>query len=211
MIVTTGSEIRRQNQQDNLPAVQLALNGQPIYLREFRANISVNRENEDMSGEKSTTKRAEKGVKSKTLTVTGVIPYRNAEWLKTLFTLAEAEGSGGQMKYRISNITAQAVNMREGVFDGEVSAQEQDVMGWRVSFTLKEVNSVAEKTANRKAKPKTKKQVDKNARSTGTGGGNGSTNATGASGSGGNSAAGVTRDSGAQRSDLDRALERVLG
>lgn len=201
MIVTTGSEIRKQNEKDNLPAIQLALNGQPIYLREFRANVSVNRENEDMSGQKSTTKKAEKGVKSKTLSVTGVIPYRNADWLKTLFKLAEAEGKGGQVKYRISNITAQAVNMREGVFDGEVSAQEQDVMGWRVSFSLKEVNSVAEKTANRQAKPKTKKQVDSKAKSTGAGasGGNAGTS----------SGSGVTQDTGATRSGFDIWLEKT--
>lgn len=201
MIVTTGSEIRKQNEKDNLPAIQLALNGQPIYLREFRANVSVNRENEDMSGQKSTTKKAEKGVKSKTLSVTGVIPYRNADWLKTLFKLAEAEGKGGQVKYRISNITAQAVNMREGVFDGEVSAQEQDVMGWRVSFSLKEVNSVAEKTANRQAKPKTKKQVDSKAKSTGAGasGGNAGTS----------SGSGVTQDTGATRSGFDVWLEKT--
>ena len=200
MSITTGSEIRKQNEKDNLPAIQLALNGQPIYLREFRANVSVNRENEDMSGQKSTTKKAEKGVKSKTLSVTGVIPYRNADWLKTLFKLAEAEGKGGQVKYRISNITAQAV--REGMFDGEVSAQEQDVMGWRVSFSLKEVNSVAEKTANRQAKPKTKKQVDSKAKSTGT-------VANGASGgnSGTSSNSGVTKDTGARREKLDELIE----
>lgn len=204
MSITTGSEIRKQNEKDNLPAIQLALNGQPIYLREFRANVSVNRENEDMSGQKSTTKKAEKGVKSKTLSVTGVIPYRNADWLKTLFKLAEAEGKGGQVKYRISNITAQAVNMREGVFDGEVSAQEQDVMGWHVSFSLKEVNSVAEKTANRQAKPKTKKQVDSKAKSTGT-------SASGASSgnAGTSSNAGVTQDTGATRSGFDIWLEKT--
>jgi len=204
MIVTTGSEIRKQNEKANLPAIQLALNGQEIYLREFLANVSVNLENEDMSGKKSTTKKAEKGVKSKTLSVTGVIPYRNADWLKTLFKLAEAEGKGGQVKYRISNITAQAVNMREGVFDGEVSAQEQDVMGWRVSFSLKEVNSVAEKTANRQAKPKTKKQVDSKAKSTGT-------SASGASGgnAGTSSNAGVTQDTGATRSGFDIWLEKT--
>ena len=204
MSITTGSEIRKQNEKDNLPAIQLALNGQPIYLREFRANVSVNRENEDMSGQKSTTKKAEKGVKSKTLSVTGVIPYRNADWLKTLFKLAEAEGKGGQVKYRISNITAQAVNMREGVFDGEVSAQEQDVMGWRVSFSLKEVNSVAEKTANRQTKPKTKKQVDSKAKSTGT-------SASGASGgnAGTSSNAGVTQDTGARSVPFNDWLKKT--
>lgn len=204
MIITTQSEIRRQNEKDNLPSIQLALNGQPIYLREFRASVSVSRENEDMSGQKSSTKKAEKGVKSKKLTVTGVIPYRNAEWLQTIFKLAEAESGGGQAKYRISNITAQTVNMREGVFDGEVTADEQDVQGWRVSFSLKETNSVAEKTANRKAKPKTKKQTTKTAKQIG----NGTTSTSGSNTQSGGVGGGASKP---QRSAFDEWLGNATG
>lgn len=145
------------------PSVQLALNGTPIYLHNIMMSVSVKREEKDMSGQKSSTKKSDKGVKAKELSVTGVIPYNRKEWLTQLFNLAEAEtGKGEQTKYRVSCTVAEAVNMREVQFSGEVSATEQNgQLGWSISFTLREVNSVAEKKDQRKKKPKAKAQVEK--------------------------------------------------
>lgn len=145
------------------PSVQLALNGTPIYLHNIMMSVSVKREEKDMSGQKSSTKKSDKGVKAKELSVTGVIPYNRKEWLTQLFNLAEAEtGKGEQTKYRVSCTVAEAVNMREVQFSGEVSATEQNgQLGWAISFTLREVNSVAEKKDQRKKKPKAKAQVEK--------------------------------------------------
>lgn len=151
--------------QDNArpkPSVQLALNGKPVYLHNFIATVKVSREEEDMSGQKSSTKKSDKGVKAKEISITGLIPFRYKEWLSDLFSLAEATDSKGeQVKYRITNISAEAVNMREVQFSGEISASEQSVQGWTVSFTLREVNSVAEKKEQRTKKPKAKVQKEK--------------------------------------------------
>lgn len=155
-------ELPMQGKQKRLPSVQLSLNGSPIYMHNFQATASMNREEEDMSGQESSTKRSDKGVKSKELRVNGLIPYREKEWLTNIFKLAEAtDKKGEQVKYRISNITAEAANMREGVFSGEVSASEDYVLGWNINFTLKEVNSVSEKKAKQKKKPKAKVQSEK--------------------------------------------------
>lgn len=145
------------------PSVQLALNGTPIYLNNILMSVSVKREEKDMSGQKSSTKKSDKGVKAKELSVTGFIPYNRKEWLTQLFNLAEAEtGKGEQTKYRVSCTVAEAVNMREVQFSGEVSAIEQNgQLGWSISFTLREVNSVAEKKDQRKKKPKAKAQGEK--------------------------------------------------
>lgn len=146
------------------PSVQLALNGQAVYLYDFQATAKVTRQEEDMSGQDSSTKKSDKGVKAKELTVTGLIPYRQKEWLQNLFKLAEAiTGKGEQVKYRIANVTAEAINMREGVFSGEISASEDYVLGWQVNFTLREVNSVSEKKSKqaKKKKPKAKVQDEK--------------------------------------------------
>lgn len=145
------------------PSVQLALNGTPIYLNNILMSVSVKREEKDMSGQKSSTKKSDKGVKAKELSVTGFIPYNRKEWLTQLFNLAEAEtGKGEQTKYRVSCTVAEAVNMREVQFSGEVSATEQNgQLGWSISFTLREVNSVAEKKDQRKKKPKAKAQGEK--------------------------------------------------
>lgn len=145
------------------PSVQLALNGTPIYLNNILMSVSVKREEKDMSGQKSSTKKSDKGVKAKELNVTGFIPYSQQEWLTKLFNLAESEdGKGEQSKYRVSCTIAEAVNMREVQFSGEVSAIEQNgQLGWAISFTLREVNSVAEKKDQRKKKPKAKAQGEK--------------------------------------------------
>lgn len=126
-------------------------------------SVSVKREEKDMSGQKSSTKKSDKGVKAKELNVTGFIPYSQKEWLTKLFNLAESEdGKGEQSKYRVSCTIAEAVNMREVQFSGEVSAIEQNgQLGWAISFTLREVNSVAEKKDQRKKKPKAKAQGEK--------------------------------------------------
>lgn len=150
------------NQQLSLPSVQLALDGKPIHLLNFLATVKVSREEQDMSGQKSSTKRSDKGVKAKEISITGLIPFRNKEWLRNLFLLAETSNSKGEQKiYRITNSSAEIINMREVQFSGDVSATEQNVHGWNVSFTLKEVNSVAEKKEKRTKKPKVKVQKEK--------------------------------------------------
>lgn len=176
MIISYQDYQRQQREQDNnLPSIQLALNGQAIYLRGFKATVKVSREEKDTSGQDSSTASSDKGVKAKELNITGQIPFRNAEWLKTLFQLAEATDSKGeQVQYRISNMTAEAVNMRMGVFSGDVQATQEAGQSWSVAFTLKEKDSVAEKTAQRKAKPTKKTKTDKKGKVT-----------KGASGSGG--------------------------
>ncbi|HDR1858510.1 hypothetical protein ACFGYG_04925 [Pasteurella multocida] len=146
-------------QQSQLPSVQLALDGKPIYLRNFKASVSFTREEKDMSGQKSSTKKSDKGVKAKKLKVSGMIPYADVEWLKTLMQFAEAvDDKNEQKKYRLANRTAEAVNMREAVFSGEVSITESAMQAWDISFELSEVNSVAEKKEQRANKPAAKVQ-----------------------------------------------------
>ncbi|HEA3268074.1 hypothetical protein ABWE90_05735 [Pasteurella multocida] len=144
------------------PSVQLALDGKPIYLHDININASVKRDDKDMSGQKSSTKKTDKGVKAKELNVVGVIPYDRREWLTNLFNLAEAENEKGeQVKYRVSCLIAEAINMREVQFTGQVSATEMGGrLAWQVSFTLREVNSIAEKKEQRKPKPKAKTQAE---------------------------------------------------
>lgn len=146
----------------NLPSIQLTLNGEPVYLMEFKATAKMNRETEDMSGQESSTAKSNKGIKAKELHITGLVPFNRREWLSAIFQMAESEDEkGNQTVYRIANLSAETVNMREGVFKGEVTAEEQSVQGWVVSFVLAEENSVAEKKANRKQKPESKTQSEK--------------------------------------------------
>lgn len=144
------------------PSVQLALNGKAVYMLNPIQTVSVSREEKDMSGQKSGTQKTDKGIKAKELTVSGLIPYREKRWLTDLFNFAEAvDGKGEQTKYRVSSITAEAVNMREVQFSGTVTAYEQEnQLAWKITFKLREVNSVSEKKEQRKKKPAKKVQSE---------------------------------------------------
>ena len=147
------------------PSVQLSLNGKPIYMSNIILTVSMRREEKDMSGQKSSTKKTDKGVKAKEIDVVGNIAYRDKQHLTDLFNLAEAvDSKGQQVKYRVAAISAEAVNMREVQFSEEISAVEQpNLLAWQVSFKLREVNSVSEKKEQRKKKPTTKVQAEEKA------------------------------------------------
>ncbi|MDA3978103.1 hypothetical protein [Gallibacterium sp. AGMB14963] len=144
------------------PSVQLSLNGKPIYMSNMIITVSMRREEKDMSGQKSSTKKTDKGVKAKEINVTGIIAYRDKQNLTDLFNLAEAvDKKGEQVKYRVAAISAEAINMREVQFTDEISVVEQtNLLAWQVSFKLREINSVSEKKEQRKKKPTTKVQQE---------------------------------------------------
>ncbi|KAB7715696.1 hypothetical protein GBN32_00210 [Plesiomonas shigelloides] len=130
----------------------LALDGEAILLQNINISVSLRLPEKDMSGQASSTTSAEQGDKAKELRVSGIISFSNEKHLTRIFQLAEAKEVNGAKKcYRIANSTAQAVNMRQGVFAGGVDATEQrDKMAWLVTFTLREKMSVPEKAAARR-------------------------------------------------------------
>lgn len=101
----------------------------------------------DQSGQTSGTQKSEGGIKAKELNVTGLIPFNRSDDLTRIFALAEGVDSGGkQTVYRVSNLTATAIGMRQATFTGRLSAPESESLrAWNVSFTLREYSSVPEK------------------------------------------------------------------
>ena len=107
----------------------------------------------DASGETSSTTKADKGTKGKTLTVTTQIRYQDEADLLELIRISEAKGSGESGKvYTITNTTANAAGIRQVIFADRVSWDEQEGRRcWNVSFTLAEHKSVPERAEARKA------------------------------------------------------------
>ena len=107
----------------------------------------------DASGETSSTTKADKGTKGKTLTVTTQIRYQDEADLRELIRISEAKGSGESGKvYTITNTTANAAGIRQVIFADRVSWDEQEGRRcWNVSFTLAEHKSVPERAEARKA------------------------------------------------------------
>ncbi|WP_445946389.1 baseplate complex protein [Shewanella sp.] len=121
----------------------LNLDDKSIVLKSLRITASQELASEDASGQSSSTDSAETGLKAKTLSVTGNIPFHKNEHLSSLFELAEAVESGARKVYRISNKTANALGIKQVRFSGNISAAEQETTRqWIVSFTLSEYRSV---------------------------------------------------------------------
>lgn len=128
----------------------LNLNSLSITLKSLRITASQELAGEDASGQSSSTDVAETGIKAKTLSVNGLLPFNKAEHLAELFTLAEATEGGARSIYRISNNTASALGVKQVRFSSKIEAMEQETTRqWAVSFTLSEYRSVPQKVEER--------------------------------------------------------------
>jgi len=130
----------------------LLLDGTQVRGKGLKVAAALRIESEDLSGQTSNTASAHKGFKPKTLAITLLIPFADRSHLIQLMSLAQATGSGGQRKvYRIVNDTAEAFGVRQVEFSDSVTAREDDTLkAWRVSFTLAEKLSTAERVETRR-------------------------------------------------------------
>jgi len=128
----------------------LTLNSLAITLKSLRITASQELASEDASGQSSSTDVAETGIKAKTLSVNGLLPFNKAEHLAELFNMAEATESGARAIYRISNNTASALGVKQVRFSSKIEAVEQQTTRqWAISFTLVEYRSVPQKVEER--------------------------------------------------------------
>lgn len=148
----------------SLTNAQLALDGKSLQLKNLKVALSMQFKEKDQSGQSSSTDNAEQGIKAKVLRISGVIPFRNADDLRTLVEMASATGSGGQLHvYRVGNAFARTVKFREGTFSGQVEVtRASNLQAWQVSFSLREKTSVPERRqarATAKTTAKTQQQA----------------------------------------------------
>ena len=128
----------------------LTLNSVTIILKSIRITASLELASVDASGQSSSTDQAEIGTKAKKLTVSGLLPFTKAEHLAKLFTLAEATENGARSIYRISNNTANALDVKQVRFSSKIEAVEQETTRqWAISFMLSEYRSVPQKVEER--------------------------------------------------------------
>lgn len=139
----------------------LLLDGQKVNGKSLKVTASLRIESGDLSGQTSNTDSAHKGFKPKALTVSLLIPYRDQIHLVNLMRLAEATGSGGQLKtYRVVNDTADAFGVRQVVFADTLSVREDESLSaWRVQFTLIEKRSNPERVETRRPENRVQQQV----------------------------------------------------
>lgn len=133
----------------------IALDGELLRLKSPRITLSMEFKEKDTSGQTSNTSTAEQGEKGKELQVTGLVPFKDQAALTRLFELAQSKEDGNNRKiYRIGCELAEAVKIYQVKFAGRIMAPEQEgLLAWRVSFTLREHLSVPEKREQRASKP----------------------------------------------------------
>lgn len=129
--------------------IELALSGQAIRLQSLKVSVSMKLQDKDQSGQASSTATSEQGTKGKELKISGLLPFTELDELTLIYSLAEAQrADGSKVRYRVNHEIARAIKFREATFSGEVGAvEESELMAWRVSFTLKEYFSTAERKA----------------------------------------------------------------
>lgn len=127
--------------------IAFALSGQVLLIKNLDVSVSMKIQDKDQSGQASSAASSEQGIKAKELRVTGAIPYSDEKQLQLLYALAEAtEADGSAKRYRVNHEIPRLIKFREATFSGNVEAAKADGLhAWRVSFTLKEYFSVAEK------------------------------------------------------------------
>lgn len=129
-----------------MQTIVLALNGEAIPLKNLSVTPSMMFQDKDQSGQSSSTAVAEQGIKPKELRITGILPFTEKKALTRLFALAEAKDGGNLKRYRVANMTAQAINFRIGTFTNSIDASKiEGKQAWQITFTLREHLSVSEK------------------------------------------------------------------
>lgn len=141
--------------------ITLALNGEAIPLKNLSVTPSMMFQDKDQSGQSSSTAVAEQGIKPKELRITGILSFTDHKVLSRLFALAEAKDNGNLKRYRVANLTAQAINFRIGTFTNSIDASKiEGKQAWQITFTLREHQSVSEKRDMRSnSKVSAKKQT----------------------------------------------------
>lgn len=118
---------------------------------ELAVNSVLRIETESLGGNTSSSDRAKNGIKPKTLTVSLVIAFKNAEHLSALVQQVESVDTNGKLTvFDIVDDTARAMNIRQVQFNEALNVRQiPEKKAWRVNFTLSEYLSIPEKVEQR--------------------------------------------------------------
>ena len=115
------------------------------------ASVTLPIRNKRLDGQSSSTLTSNQGSKAKSLSFACLIPFSEKEHLSELIAIAEAiEDDGARRVYRIQQEDAAAADVREVIFDGNLSFRKtENLLAWSVNFSLLQVHSVPESKERR--------------------------------------------------------------
>lgn len=133
--------------------MSIYLSGTKIPGYNQKISSRLNLAGEDMSGQSSYTSQVETGDKPKEVTVYTEIKFNDAQDLTDLVNLAEARKSTNErVIYNILNNMANAMGIRQVVFQGTLDVHEDDRLNlFIVNFSLIEYASIPEKKEKKQA------------------------------------------------------------
>ena len=129
----------------------MLLNDYRLPNHDLRISIATRFDSADMSGETSSTSDSHTGIKAKVISVSFTIRFVDEALLSELYSTAEAvDDNGDLVVYRITNKSANAANILQAKFHGQLNVVEhRSLFSWQVRLQLKEHLSVPEKKEQR--------------------------------------------------------------
>lgn len=144
--------------------MKLVLDGKPVVGTGLTVKAAMKIADDDASGKTSSTATVEAGIKAIQLNCTVIIAYENKDDLSALTNLATAvDDKDKRIIYTVGNETANAMNMKKAKFSDNFMVNPYgNKQAWKVSFTLIEVKSVAEKKQDKQTNKTVKAEAAKN-------------------------------------------------
>ena len=124
----------------------MRLNDTDINLYGFKVSMVMSLPSDSSGGKTSSTADVDSGIKPKLLNCTGFAAKKDYRAVQEIVAMAEAlDSTGNRIVYDIVDDTARVSNIRRVKFFDNVSiTEDEQYKKWKVAFTLKEKDSVAE-------------------------------------------------------------------
>lgn len=131
----------------------MSLDGVSIFINSFVASVVYSLPSKLAAGDSASTKTLDKASKPKVMNCSGYISYDNYKNLESLLRLADAkDGEGKRVAYDVISDSAEVMGIRRvKFFDQFVASEQATKRKWKVSFSLREVDSVEEIKEQRQA------------------------------------------------------------
>jgi hypothetical protein len=122
-----------------------------INLKSMLVTLKLSIKNKSVGDTTSTSDTLSQGIKPKSLTVSGLVLYEDAEKLKELVKWAEKTNSDGSPAiHTIDDQTANLGEVRQVIFDRDFNIKKMaQFEAWQIDFTLLQKNTVAEQKESR--------------------------------------------------------------
>jgi len=130
----------------------MSLDGVSVFINSFVVSVVYSLPSKLASGNTASTQDIDKASKPKVLNCSGFISFKDSDNLKSIIRLADAKDElEKRVAYDVVCNSAEVMGVRRvKFFDDVVISEQATKRKWKISFSLREVDSVEEKKEQRK-------------------------------------------------------------